>query len=183
LLSVGSLFFAFSKKKKSALRLGPSPEHDASSAATSSPSASFAGSPPLHPNPTAVISDARRTLSRYSGACASKDFLTLTLLLCEAITNTRFLTFVISNSIINEQDRQGRTPLLWASLLHRPELARLLLEAGSDANVADFDLQHPLHLACVLGPGSQEKDGVNLAQMLIGHGAEVDAVDKEVRLF
>jgi ankyrin repeat protein len=53
---------------------------------------------------------------------------------------------------VDQLDYDGRTPLSWAtSQLGGSTCARLLVEAGSDVNLADHDLWLPLHHACSIG--------------------------------
>ncbi|PAA76300.1 hypothetical protein BOX15_Mlig006436g2 [Macrostomum lignano] len=73
--------------------------------------------------------------------------------------------------LINCRDEDGATPLADCCQHQRPELARLLLEAGADPNAACSRYQRrPLHWAACSGDEA-------LARCLIDAGAEPGAVD------
>lgn len=94
---------------------------------------------------------------------------------------------------VNEKNRNGDTPLQWATWRGKPELVRLLISHGADytifaassvgdinrvkdiliANPAEVNAREknygtPLHLACAKG----HKE---VAELLIFHGARIDA--------
>ncbi|KAL9072206.1 MAG: hypothetical protein Q9161_003679 [Pseudevernia consocians] len=55
---------------------------------------------------------------------------------------------VTPETVVNQTDADGKTPLLWASRRGDLEAVRLLLQHGADANIADMMLRSPLHMAC-----------------------------------
>lgn len=72
---------------------------------------------------------------------------------------------------VNEHESwQGTTPLFWAAAAGHVNVARVLLEKGASAKVADRSGITPLHAAVQGG----EPD---LARLLIRHGASVHAKD------
>jgi hypothetical protein len=66
------------------------------------------------------------------------------------------------------------TLLHWSIEYNRPELAKMLIEAGADLDAKDSDKWTPLHLAA-------EYNHPELAKMLIEAGADVNAEDKNKR--
>ncbi|VDI08453.1 Hypothetical predicted protein [Mytilus galloprovincialis] len=52
---------------------------------------------------------------------------------------------------INLGDTNGKTPFLWACILHRKEVAKLLMEHGADVNQASNDESTPLFWCSVMG--------------------------------
>ena len=70
----------------------------------------------------------------------------------------------------------GIPPLGWAVYENRPEIARLLLEAGSDVDVPQEDGTTPLQTcSSIRNEHLPDKDAVVMATLLIEHGANVMA--------
>lgn len=65
-------------------------------------------------------------------------------------------------------DFEGRSELHYAALRNDPPAAKARLVAGDDPNATDHELSTPLHFA------AQER-AVEVARLLLDHGAEVDA--------
>ena len=71
---------------------------------------------------------------------------------------------------------EGNSPLSFAGFtggIRRPDLVELLLNAGADANIRNFDEQSqqtPLHEAAKRG-------NLDIVQLLINHGADINALD------
>lgn len=53
-----------------------------------------------------------------------------------------------AETLINEQSKDGSTPLLLATLLGYDELATYLINKGADVCLPDHELNTPLHFAC-----------------------------------
>ena len=66
----------------------------------------------------------------------------------------------------NAKDINGSTPLYWASLSGRTEIAKLLIEAGADVQVKDNFGDTPLHKASRWGH-------TEIAKLLIEAGATI----------
>lgn len=72
---------------------------------------------------------------------------------------------------VNERERlQGTTPLFWAAAAGHVHVARLLIEKGASAKVANREGATPLHAAVKSG-------SADMAQLLIQHGASIHAKD------
>jgi ankyrin repeat protein len=90
---------------------------------------------------------------------------------------------------VNVQDIYGRTALHYASLNRRPKIAQLLLKHGADAHAEDFQGRHPLHELSRGGPYFQLEifqtsqyfcsleNAVNVVQLLLGHGVDINVLD------
>jgi len=76
----------------------------------------------------------------------------------------------------NSRNKQGRTPLMLAAELGRPEIAALLLEYGADVHAREVEPNEwtALHVAA-------DRSQTASARVLLEHGAEVDARDAEQR--
>lgn len=71
----------------------------------------------------------------------------------------------------NTQDKQGRTPLLFACEGGHTEIAQLLIQNGANVNIADkFEKITPLMLACLNGHRG-------IVQLLLENHANVNAAD------
>lgn len=68
---------------------------------------------------------------------------------------------------INEQDRDGWTPLHKAVCLGSLEIVEMLIGARANVNIHDYADWTPLHWACKRG-------FFNIAKVLISAGAEID---------
>jgi ankyrin repeat protein len=77
---------------------------------------------------------------------------------------------------INRRDKDNETPLYLAIRGNRIELAKTLLERGADTNAENSNGQTLLH---ILSESRYYKGGIlNLALLLLKHGAEVNRRDK-----
>ncbi|QDU37115.1 Ankyrin repeat protein [Maioricimonas rarisocia] len=70
---------------------------------------------------------------------------------------------------VNEQNREGNTPLHLAVRFNKPESVRLLLDAGADPNIADFQGETPLLSATF---NAHRQVSTRIALMLIGASAD-----------
>lgn len=78
---------------------------------------------------------------------------------------------LIAKADVNQRDPQGRTPLLKSALHNsKSDIIKLLLGKGADPDIADNDLNTPLHFAAIRGA----KD---VALFLIKVGANPYAVN------
>ncbi len=69
---------------------------------------------------------------------------------------------------VNAKEQYGNTPLHWASIENRIELAKLLIERGADVNAKRNDEETPLHTA-------SWKNRIETAKLLIEKGADLEA--------
>lgn len=67
---------------------------------------------------------------------------------------------------------QAAEPLFAATKFNRRDAAELLLELGTSPNVESREGEHALHIAAYY-------DSVDVAELLIAHGAEVDAIGRQ----
>lgn len=72
---------------------------------------------------------------------------------------------------VDERDRFGMTPLMWAAV--RPRSMRVLLNRGASVHVRDAMGQTPLHHVALVGGTGEAVD------LLVDAGAQVDARDRE----
>jgi ankyrin repeat protein len=88
--------------------------------------------------------------------------------------------------LTSRADATGKTPLHFAAEYGGPELVFLLLERGSDVNAQDVRFYSPLHYAA-LAIGGRKPDSwimrrnLEKLELLLGHGANVDIVDRSGR--
>jgi hypothetical protein len=75
---------------------------------------------------------------------------------------------------VNARDENGQTPLHWAAIHGRVDVARLLLEHGADVNARDENGQTPLRWAAIHGH-------VDVARLLLDHGADPSIRDRDGR--
>lgn len=73
---------------------------------------------------------------------------------------------------VNEQNKQGWTPLHFAAVRGQTECARVLIENGADMNPLTGTEKTPLHFAA-------ERNFLELAKLLVGNGANLGARDDE----
>lgn len=89
------------------------------------------------------------------------------------------------NSAMN---RDGYTPLHWASRLGHYEIAEILLEHGADPNIKAAEIGTPLNIAVtgtngLLGGDHKkiERERLKILKLLLSKGAGTDTVDREGR--
>ncbi|MCD4784005.1 MAG: ankyrin repeat domain-containing protein [Candidatus Eremiobacteraeota bacterium] len=77
-----------------------------------------------------------------------------------------------SPNIIKKKDKNGMTPLHWATRLEGTEIAKLLISKGADVNAKDNMKMGltPLHITAYKG-------NTDIAKLLIDKGADVNAKD------
>jgi ankyrin repeat protein len=74
---------------------------------------------------------------------------------------------------VNEREKfQGTTPLFWAAAAGHVHAARLLIEKGASARVANRQGITPLHAAIDSG-------NADIARLLLRHGANIHAQDAD----
>lgn len=72
----------------------------------------------------------------------------------------------------------GCATYLW----HKPKFTRILLENGMDPNLPDWQLVTPLHAICdVNAKGHADENRVELLDLFLEFGADIDARDEEYR--
>lgn len=71
---------------------------------------------------------------------------------------------------VEELDKDGRTPLLHATIDNRIDIVRVLLESGANVNIQDKFGYSPLHYAA-------QNYYVELVRLLINFNAQVDSKD------
>ena len=76
---------------------------------------------------------------------------------------------------VNVQDKNGNTPLKYASAEPYPDVLRTLLSLGALPQLADHRGFTPIH--CVAGHGFYE-EAIEMAEILISAGADVNARSK-----
>ncbi len=79
---------------------------------------------------------------------------------------------MLSSSLIDSVDSNGRTPLLWEAMRGDLEAMQNLLDAGANPNARSYDKQTPIHWAAQAASSSA---GLRL---LLARGAEADFVDR-----
>ncbi len=77
---------------------------------------------------------------------------------------------------VNAHRKDHRTPLHLASHSGKPEIARMLLDHGAEANAEDNLLMTPLHDVAV-GHYESQEDGVRVSQLLLESGVDVNSQD------
>ena len=81
---------------------------------------------------------------------------------------------------VNAPDKDQNTPLHSASYVGRLEIVQVLLDHGANAGSKNAQAQTPLHLVSQGGYWSQE-DGPSVAKLLLEHGGDMNAQDKDYR--
>ena len=77
---------------------------------------------------------------------------------------------------MNAKRNDHQTPLHLASYCGKPEVVRLLLDNGANANAKDNLFKTPMHRVAGGNYQSQE-DGTHIARLLLEHGAEINPHD------
>lgn len=77
---------------------------------------------------------------------------------------------IVEGANVNTSGMLKRTPLFTAAFCDRAEVAKLLLDRGSQANVKDANGMSSLHMAVIIG-------AAETAKVLIGKGADIDIRD------
>jgi ankyrin repeat protein len=78
---------------------------------------------------------------------------------------------------VNEKDNDDATPLHLASYHNRLEIVRVLLDHGANIDMENCQGKTPLQIA-IMGNGRAQGDGVDIARLLLAHGAEAYGRDK-----
>jgi ankyrin repeat protein len=77
---------------------------------------------------------------------------------------------------VNAERHDNQTPLHLASHCGKPEVARLLLDHGANANAKDNLFKTPLHRVAG-GHYQSQEDGAHIARLLLEHGADINPHD------
>jgi ankyrin repeat protein len=77
---------------------------------------------------------------------------------------------------VNEKDKDDATPLHVASYYKRLEIVRVLLDNGASLDMETDQGKTPLQIV-IRSNGDDQGDGVDIARLLVEHGAEVYARD------
>ena len=78
---------------------------------------------------------------------------------------------------VNAQDNGNMTPLHFAAYYRKAEIVRVLLDRGATADLETDLGRTPMH-ALVQRPHDCGNDGVEIAQLLLEHGTDINAQDK-----
>ena len=78
---------------------------------------------------------------------------------------------------VNEKDNDNATPLHLASYYKRLKIVRVLLDNGANIDMVNDQGKTPLQIA-IMGNGYAQGNGVDVARILLAHGAEAYARDK-----
>ena len=78
---------------------------------------------------------------------------------------------------VNEKDKDDATPLHLASYYKRPEIVRVLLDHGADIDFVNDQGKTALQIA-IVGNDHSQGNGVDVARLLLAHGAEAHARDE-----
>lgn len=78
--------------------------------------------------------------------------------------------------LVHATDKLGATPLHWAVICDRPDIAKLLLARGADVNAVDDYGMTPLHKASSFNRKA-------MSELLISKGADMDARGVKYRVF
>ena len=77
----------------------------------------------------------------------------------------------------NVQQKDWETPLHFACFRGKPEIARLLLDNGAQANAKNYHGEIPLHLVS-RGEYDSPDEGVRVAKLLLERGTDINAQDE-----
>ena len=87
--------------------------------------------------------------------------------------DTGMIEFLISRGVnVDKMGPKGMTPLHCAAEKNFLESARLLLEAGADFRIESNNGAMPLAYAVAYAFGHQEEGRIDVAKLLISHGAK-----------
>lgn len=64
---------------------------------------------------------------------------------------TKVQELIVSGVNLNHQDEYGYTALIWAASYSKPDMVKLLLEAGADDEITDVDKHNALYWANYYG--------------------------------
>lgn len=64
---------------------------------------------------------------------------------------TKVQELIAANVNLNHQDEYGYTALIWAASYSKPDMVKLLLEAGADKDITDIDKHNALFWANYYG--------------------------------
>lgn len=64
---------------------------------------------------------------------------------------TKVQELIAANVNLNYQDEYGYTALIWAASYSKPDMVKLLLEAGADKDITDIDKHNALFWANYYG--------------------------------
>ncbi|KAN0124613.1 Ankyrin repeat-containing domain protein [Lactarius tabidus] len=81
---------------------------------------------------------------------------------------------------INTQDEDNATPLHLASYCDNLEIVRVLLDCGANVNAKNAFGLTPLHMMSHGSAQFNDKKGFCVAQLLLEHGAEINAEDNNL---
>src|SRR6266404_5756523 len=82
--------------------------------------------------------------------------------------------FLVQGIDVNAKNKYGNAPLHLTCLYGKLEVARMLLEHGTTANMESENGETPLHQVSQ-GKYASERTGVDVARLLLKHGVYVDA--------
>uniref|UniRef100_A0A672H8R8 Uncharacterized protein n=2 Tax=Salarias fasciatus TaxID=181472 RepID=A0A672H8R8_SALFA len=92
------------------------------------------------------------------------------LLVCTLSVSCFFLCFILIETVINLQDEEGFTPLMWAAAHGQIAVVEFLLQNGADPNLLAKGRESALSLAC-------SKGYTDIVKMLIDCGVDVNEYD------
>ena len=98
---------------------------------------------------------------------------------CSRLNDVRIAQLLLDHGTgVNAQDNDNTTPLHVASYYGKADLVKVLLDRGATSNLPGNLGRTPLHLVA----GSRydpDDNGVRIAKLLIEHGADINAQDKD----